>query len=56
MEYTIPRLMFPLAVTEIARARAARQPRCQPAPWAGLLRFAPLSAPGAAECLERALA
>ena len=31
MEYTITHLIFPLAVTEIARARAAQQRRCHPA-------------------------
>ena len=31
MEYTITHLIFPLAVTEIARAREAQQRRCHPA-------------------------
>ena len=31
MEYTITHLIFPLAVTEIARARSAQQRRCHPA-------------------------
>ena len=31
MEYTITHLIFPLAVTEIARSREAQQRRCHPA-------------------------
>ena len=46
MEYTINLVIFPLAVTEIARVRAAQQRRCHPASQAVLLSLFPLSAPG----------
>ena len=52
-ECTIPHLMVLLVVTRIARAFVGQQWCCQPAPWVGLLKFVPLSAPRAVKQLLR---